>query len=51
MHGTKGMSMAQAASGFLPAYLVVGEDQLKRRTVITRLRRRIAQLGEALDGV
>ena len=46
MHGTKGMSMAQAASGFLPAYLVVGEDQLKRRTVITRLRRRIAQLGE-----
>ena len=39
--------MAQSASnGFLPAYLIVGEDELKRRTVIARLRQRIAELGD-----
>lgn len=30
----------------LPAYLAVGEDALKRRTVIERLRKRIAALGD-----
>ena len=30
----------------LPAYLVVGEDALKRRTVLERLRKRIAELGD-----
>lgn len=30
----------------LPAYLVVGEDELKRRTVLERLRKRIAQMGD-----
>ena len=39
--------MAQEnGSQFLPAYLVVGEDELKRRRVITKLRERIAQLGD-----
>lgn len=30
----------------LPAYLVVGEDELKRRTVLSRLRTRIAEHGD-----
>lgn len=30
----------------LPAYLVVGEDALKRRTVLSRLRKRVAALGD-----
>lgn len=30
----------------LPAYLVVGEDALKRRTVLDRLRKRIASMGD-----
>ncbi len=30
----------------LPAYLAVGEDALKRRTVLDRLRKRVAQLGD-----
>lgn len=33
-------------NGFLPAYLIVGEDELKRRTVIERLRKRIGALGD-----
>ena len=31
---------------FLPVYLIVGEDQLKRQTVVERLRKRLAQFGE-----
>lgn len=39
--------MAQAKDiQFLPVYLIVGEDQLKRQTVIERLRKRLAQFGE-----
>ena len=34
------------AQKLLPAYLVVGEDALKRRTVLERLRKRIAELGD-----
>ncbi len=30
----------------LPAYLAVGEDALKRRTVLERLRRRVGELGD-----
>lgn len=30
----------------LPAYLVVGEDALKRRTVLERLRKRVAAIGD-----
>ena len=33
-------------TALLPAYLVVGEDELKRRTVLERLRARIAQMGD-----
>lgn len=32
--------------GFLAAYLIVGEDELKRRTVVARLRDRIGALGD-----
>ena len=39
------MSEKQAQK-LLPAYLVVGEDALKRRTVLERLRKRIAELGD-----
>ena len=35
-----------SVSSFLPAYLVVGEDQLKRRTVIDRLRKRVSEFGD-----
>ena len=35
----------QKTSALLPAYLAVGEDSLKRRTVIERSRKRIAQEG------
>lgn len=35
-----------ARQTLLPAYLVVGEDALKRRTVLERLRARVAQLGD-----
>lgn len=38
--------MAQGTTTFLPAYLVVGEDELKRRTVLERLRKRIGELGD-----
>ena len=34
------------AQALLPAYLVVGEDELKRRRVIERLRARVAQTGD-----
>lgn len=33
-------------SGLLPIYLVVGEDELKRRTVIDRLRKKVAEFGD-----
>lgn len=33
-------------SKLLPAYLAVGEDELKRRTVVERLRKRIASIGD-----
>ena len=33
-------------SGLLPVYLVVGEDELKRRTVIERLRKKVAESGD-----
>ncbi|MBQ9003389.1 MAG: DNA polymerase III subunit delta [Eggerthellaceae bacterium] len=33
-------------SKLLPAYLVVGEDELKRRTVLEKLRSRVAQVGD-----
>ena len=36
---------AKSNKPLLPAYLVVGEDALKRRTVIERLRTRVAQEG------
>ena len=39
--------MTQTKSqGLLPAYLAVGEDALKRRTVLERLRKRVSQLGD-----
>ena len=37
---------AQKTQPLLPAYLAVGEDALKRRTVLERLRKRVAQLGD-----
>ncbi|MBQ9041978.1 MAG: DNA polymerase III subunit delta [Eggerthellaceae bacterium] len=37
---------AQEQSKLLPAYLAVGEDALKRRTVLERLRKRVSQLGD-----
>lgn len=36
----------QAAPALLPAYLVVGEDELKRQTTIEKLRKRIAATGD-----
>lgn len=36
----------QASQKLLPAYLVVGEDALKRRTVLDRLRKRVATMGD-----
>lgn len=38
--------MAGNSSTLLPAYLAVGEDELKRRTVLDRLRKRIAADGD-----
>lgn len=38
--------MAEKTQRLLPAYLVVGEDALKRRTVLERLRKRIGELGD-----
>ena len=39
--------MGQAGTGdFLPAYLAVGEDEMKRRRVAERLRGRVAALGD-----
>lgn len=35
--------MAQTTSGLLPAYLIVGSDDLKRRTAATRLKGRLDQ--------
>lgn len=40
------MSEATPQSDFLGAYLVVGEDALKRETVIKRLRTRLEKLGD-----
>lgn len=34
------------SQGLLPAYLIVGEDELKRNTVLKRLRSRVAALGD-----
>ena len=40
-------SMAEKkTTPLLPAYLIVGEDELKRRTVLERLRKRVAQAGD-----
>ena len=38
--------MAGKTSTLLPAYLAIGEDELKRRTVLDRLRKRIAEEGD-----
>lgn len=38
--------MATTKSKLLPVYLAVGEDELKRRTVLERLRKRIASEGD-----
>lgn len=38
--------MSQKSQDFLPAYLVVGEDELKRTTVLKRLHERISALGD-----
>jgi DNA polymerase-3 subunit delta len=38
--------MAKQDNKLLPAYLVVGEDVLKRRTVLERLRKRVAAEGD-----
>lgn len=38
--------MTQKKKEFLPAYLVVGEDELKRTTVLKRLHERISALGD-----
>lgn len=40
------MSDATQKNALLPAYLVVGEDALKRETVIKRLRTRLEKLGD-----
>lgn len=36
----------QSKQALLPAYLAVGEDALKRRTVLERLRKRVSELGD-----
>lgn len=41
-----GMPENNKHDALLPAYLVVGEDALKRETVMTRLRARLATLGD-----
>lgn len=38
--------MANTTNKLLPAYLAVGEDELKRRTVLERLRKRVAAEGD-----
>ena len=38
--------MSQKSKDFLSAYLVVGEDELKRTTVLKRLHERISALGD-----
>lgn len=38
--------MANSSNNFLPVYLVVGEDALKRAAVIKKLRARVAELGD-----
>ncbi len=38
--------MANKEQTLLPAYIAVGEDELKRRTVIERLRKRVASMGD-----
>ena len=38
--------MAKGKEKLLPAYLAVGEDALKRRTVLERLRKRVGELGD-----
>lgn len=44
---SKASNTSQVASqALLPAYLVVGEDELKRQTVVERLRRRVADGGD-----
>lgn len=40
------MTQAKKTDTLLPVYLVVGEDELKRRTVIERLHRRLEQAGD-----
>lgn len=38
--------MAKQENKLLPVYLAVGSDELKRRTVLERLRKRVSQLGD-----
>lgn len=38
--------MGQSGNKLLPAYLAVGEDELKRRTVLERLRKRVSAEGD-----
>ena len=38
--------MARDAKSLLPVYLAVGEDELKRRTVVERLRKRVESMGD-----
>lgn len=38
--------MGKTGNKLLPAYLVVGEDELKRRTVLERLRKRVSAEGD-----
>ncbi|HIT51606.1 MAG TPA: DNA polymerase III subunit delta, partial [Candidatus Aveggerthella excrementigallinarum] len=40
------MTNAQKTDTLLPVYLVVGEDELKRRTVLDRLRKRLERRGD-----
>ena len=40
------MTATKKTDALLAAYLVVGEDELKRRTVVERLHRRLAQAGD-----
>ncbi len=40
------MASSREQSQLLPAYLIVGEDELKRKIVIKRLRERVAALGD-----
>ena len=40
------MATSKKNDALLPAYLVVGEDSLKRQAVLARLRTRLSALGD-----